>query len=112
MDINFLEICGLRPCYKNNEFMESFKKTNIRYFDIDINKFNKFNNYDKSNNIKKKIGKRKKNVSYNEKCDYIKDYINHFYNIRDFSRIIEDYTSDEEDNSIEDDEYFETYFSD
>ncbi len=51
MDINFLEICGLRPCYKNNEFMENFKKTKIKYFDIDINKF-KISN--KSYDIKKK----------------------------------------------------------
>ena len=89
--------------------MENFKKTKIKYFDIDINKF-KISN--KSNDIKKKIGKRQINVSYEKNCDYIKDYINHFFNLRDFSRIIEDYTSDEEDNSIEDDEYFETYFSD
>ena len=105
--MDFLENCGLRPIYTNKEYMNSVK-SNLKYYNFDVTKFNliKGSSINKSNNKKIKNNKKINNelVLFTDIYNYILNYIDNQYNVD-----IIDFTSSESE-SEHDSEY--DYYSD
>jgi len=91
MDIKqFIDICGLRPCYKYKNYMDLFPKKQYEYF----------SNEEKNNNLIQKSNKEKNNYNNENLIDILVDkyygIINHRYMITD----IESEESSEDENEF------------
>ena len=105
--MDFLENCGLRPIYTNKNYMNSVK-SNLKYYNFDMSKFNLVNKDSiESSTIKlnnKKLKKNKKPILFNDIYKFILNNIDNQYNVD-----IKDFTSSESE-SEHDSEY--EYYSD
>ena len=98
--MDFLEICGLRPCYKNKEFMSKYQETKkLRIYK---------NDYKHPDILEKTITQLINGITKQKKIEYITWFINTYQTIECYDTIC-DYTTDED--SIDEKEY-ETYYSD
>ena len=83
MDINqFINICGLRPCYKYQNYMNLFPKKTYEYF----------SNKEENNNLIKKSNKDKNNYDEENLIDILTDK---YYDIINYRYIITDIESEE-----------------